>query len=518
MSNFAAGSHLSDMSHRGKAGHSSISPASVNYITANTKAAVKPNSQPKPTPQPAATQAPANKCSKRSQLRSKVKKTFTSVRKSLKTISSLVFSGGNRSSSSLGSRDSYQKQVRVSFLSISGTSTPSICLTKPTYRGSNVRLSLHMAAPTPGMPQTSSLNETELPQNGSGRANRKSTRFHHPVVSGVITDCGILEETSIPTLGESILDSGNTRPGTASTIGSTEFENQVNPKRIFRNSHMASNAEKFEAFKNVMDGVRIRSPPRAAAEAQPPVATTAPSLPYIAVVPSTTIEISEATSHPNVAQSTEQEVSTTTSTVPIVLVVPSVLAPGSEQPLPQPRARPHTTNELLPGTNFLPYLPYIPRFNPYSATTTAPNTPNPTPTIQEESSARYLAAAFAEAETAEQAAIHQRHTTLYAAVESGSLTSLVARPTALTSTAAAATTTANAPSSTAFTIKRKPVPQRLEAPKPCTSKPLPALPAPGSPRRFTYGIVPAALQKDKKGYPLPKKLLPAPKKCWWRIK
>jgi len=504
------------MSQSGMAGHRSISPASVNYIRANTKAAAKPRPQPTSTSQPAAAQVPIiNKQGKRSHLKSKVKKAFTSAKESLKTISYICFPKSNHSSSSSSeSRASYNSQVRVSFLS--GTSTPSICLTKPTYRGSNVRLSLHQAPQTPEIAQTSLLTENEIPHSERYLSNRKTTRFQHPAVSDVIAGCGDLEELPTPSIRELSRDN---RPCTASTIGTIDFENQVNPKRIFRNSQMLSDTQSFEAFKNVMDGVRNKSPPHAAVEAQTSLPATPPTLPYIAMAPAMALDPSEATSQPEPkAQNTEPEVTTAASNVPSTLIVPNVLAFGSKQPVPKLRVRPHTTNELLPGTNFLPYLPYNPRFNPYSASTPVANTLTPTSTSPDESSAEGLAAAFAEAEAAEQAAIHDRHTTLYAAVESGSLVSLVAA-TALTAGPATVTATTAAPTTasparrTAFTIKRKPVPKRRDA---CTSKPLPPVPAPTSPRRFTYGIVPVVLRRDEDRYPLPKKLSPVPKRAWWR--
>jgi hypothetical protein len=221
--------------------------------------------------------------------------------------------------------------------------------------------------------------------------------------------------------------------------------------------------------------------------------------------------------------STLIEVARTSCSVLSTLAIPSILAPGSEQPRAKTRARPHTT---LPGTNYLPYVAYNPRFNPYGATSPAPNRPAPNPAYQQKPSAEDLAAAFAEVEAAEQAAIRKRHTALYAAVESGSLTSLIATSSlaaaatttsAATATATATATTSKATVSAAFTIKRKPVPERPEAPKPSTPKPLPALPAPSSSRRFTYGIVPT--QSDRDGLPSQqKKLSPAPKIARWRRK
>jgi hypothetical protein len=329
----------------------------------------------------------------------------------------------------------------------------------------------------------------------------------------VIANRSGLDEIPPPATGESSLNARNTRPATTSTVGTIDFMGQVNPKQIFKKSLTVRNTGNFETYKNAMDGVRTKSPRRAVSEAQSSVPATAPLLPYIAMAPAMAMNVSASTPQPEFAsQSTELEVQATSSNVPAVLVIPSILAPGVEQPPAKPRVRTQTTND---GANYLPYIPYNPRFDPYSATPAASNSPISIPAAQKKPSAEDLAAAFAEAEAAEQAAIHEHHTTLYAAVESGSLTSLIATTSLLpTTSTAAATTNAAKP----FTIKRKPVPKRSEAPKPSTSKPLPALPAPSSPRRFTYGVVQAArLQSDRDMLPSQKKWLsPAPKIARWR--
>ncbi|KAM0694761.1 hypothetical protein Q7P36_005117 [Cladosporium allicinum] len=518
------------MSHPRMAGTRSLStetaPASVNHVRGNSGFAAPPKPQPASTSQPATTQAPAKKQGKRSQLQSKAKKAFTSVKKSLKTVSAICFPKDLHSAtSSVRSRDSIQAQVRISL--ISRTSTPSICLTRPTYRGSNVRLSLHQVAPSRETSQPTC--DVEPSQSGDGRTNSKNTRFQHPAVSRVITNNCVSDEVPTPNIAEPSLDAGNSRPGTASTVGTIDFRNQVNPKRIFKNSQTPSSTGGFETFKNVMDGVRTKSPPRVAAEAQISLPATAPSLPYLAMAPAMVMEVGAGTPRPELAvQSTEHEVLAIPSTlvIPSILapgskrpmVVPSILAPGSKQPVAEPRARPHTA---LPSTNYLPYVAYNPRFNPYGATSPVPNRPVPIPTCQQKPSTEDLAAVFAEAEAAEQAAIRQRHTTLYAAVESGSLTSLIATTslaaTTATSNTAVAATTSKVPSSDAFTIKRKPVPKRPEAPKPRAAKPLSPLPAPSSSRRFTYGIV--TVRSDRDGLPSQQtKLSPAPKIARWRRK
>jgi hypothetical protein len=83
-------------------------PLSVNYVWTNTEAAVQSKPKPTPKPQPTTIQVPAEKQGKRSRLRSQAKKAFTSVKKSLKTVSAICFPESNHSiSSSVKSRDSY---------------------------------------------------------------------------------------------------------------------------------------------------------------------------------------------------------------------------------------------------------------------------------------------------------------------------------------------------------------------------------------------------------------------------
>jgi hypothetical protein len=499
------------------AGHRSAStetaPFSVNYVLANTEAPAQSKPKPKPKPTstspPATTLLPVEKQGKRSRLRSKVKKAFTSFKTNLKTVSAICFPKDNNSNSSVKSRDSYQNSVRVSL--ISRTSTPSICLTKPTHRGANVRLTLHQVPPSREPSRTTYLDEAETSQSAIDEA-----------------------QTCLP--------------------------------------------------------------------------ATAPSLPYIALAPAMVMEVGEATPRPEpTLQSIAHPVPATTCNAPTILNIPSILAPGSKQPMAKPRVRPHTTNE--PTRNHLPFIAYNSRFNPYSAATTACNSPVTASTAQKKPTAGDLAAVFAEVEAAERAARHKRHTTLYAAVESGSLTSLIAT-TSLTATAATmaaaaatppkakasastatatrtapkapysnnafaikrATATSNrtapkAPSSNnAFTIKRKPVPKRADAAKhrsskssnsrfsisrfsisrfstsksstskattsskASTSKPLPAPPALYSPRRLRLREQEgreqpvreqwAHLKSDRDGLPSQSqwKLSPTPKIVWWKNK
>jgi hypothetical protein len=307
------------------------------------------------------------------------------------------------------------------------------------------------------------------------------------------------------TIGE---ETASTRPGTASTVATIEFEHQVNPKRVFRNSQIVSEGETFNSFKDVMDGVKAKPTPAPRPTITPTAAlqvqAAPPSLPYIALAPAMRLGDSEEESPSPTKPTTEQPSSTTISfsTTPH----PNTLTIGSAAggvPISKPRTtapRPHTTGELA---NFLPYIPYNPRFNPYDHTLA------PTPenlTSQDKSSglsssglssvpsADELAVAFAEAEAAEQVLRHKHHTTLYADVEAGVLPPVSSSPPPPPPTKVAAQQ-----------IKRKAIPAAAAAAVPApapipapvaetstarTSKPLPPLPSPSSPRRFTQAFVP----------------------------
>lgn len=93
---------------------------------------------------------------------------------------------------------------------------------------------------------------------------------------------------------------------------------------------------------------------------------------------------------------------------------------------------------------------------------------------------------------------HKRHTTLYEEIEGGLL------PPPLVAVAAPAVV---------HKIKRKAVPTAsasaaaaVVSVQPATFKPLPPVPAPGSPRRYTRGFVPQALAMNDNGYPMMEKL------------
>lgn len=476
------------------------------------------------------------------------------------------------------------------------SSTPSICVTRPTLR-------LHQVPPSPVPSQTSSSRRR--------KNNRKSMRFSHPVVNAVIAGPARTPEPSVATAlttdswsTVNTADLSGTAPGTPNTVTTADFQGQVNPKRVFRESHVNAS---FNTFKDVMDGVKAKPKPmplpaqasahaeasthasayartRARAEARaearaqaraqasaharantpalapapassqtqvqfqapapaqsrasahapahtnahapipattqvhaqvpapPQIPTPAPSasppsLPYIAAQPPMTLNNSNNDPLAAFAARVQaQYVLPANGTAPAVIVIahPSVLQPGFQQPQQQQQqpsqpARPHTIG------NFLPYIPYNPRFNPYNAP--SPNSPSPTlpptPTTG-------LPAAIAEADSAEEQIARKRHTTLYADVESGCIfpppspapgsAPVIATP----PTPAPAPVLAPAP---VHTIKRKPVPARSTPPAPApapanTSKPLPPIPGPSDPRRFTGGIVPESIRMNSNGYPM----------------
>lgn len=248
-----------------------------------------------------------------------------------------------------------------------------------------------------------------------------------------------------------------------------------------------------------------------------PVSPEAPLLPYIAFTPAMQLDISRKassakTNEPPTEEQTPAPAAASSETTDVSH--PNTLTIGVEMPLSQPRTttpRPHTTGELIPGANLLPYIAYNPRFNPYNRSPS----PAPSRTLNQTTSASDLAAAFAEAEAAEEAVRHKRHTTLYADVEAGMdmLSSASAAPAPpahqirrrpvpgatqpAAETASAASTTAPAPEPT---LSPAPAPAPLPAPVPTpaplnirTSKPLPPPPSKSSPRRYTNGIVPPSV-------------------------
>jgi len=350
-----------------------------------------------------------------------------------------------------------------------------------------VRLSVHQAPPSPEVTQTF-FTDVESTVGDYEDGQRKSMRFNHPVVSHVIVENGSSNRDSS---GEETVsdESASAIAATPTTIATVDYEDQVNPTRMFRHSRSVSDGQSFDAFKNVMDGVGIKEIPRASARP--------PTLPCIPWVPALQLEDDQDSASTKTVTPTVEE--------PIILVVresptvtfadvahPNTLAIGSGVPLSKPRttaARPHTTGALIPGVNALPYLPFNPRFNPYDRA----STPTPAPEDSPKPSADDLAAAFAEAEAAEQFIAQKRHTTLYEEIEGGLLPPPLVKAAPVHRIKRKAVPTAAAPAA--------PAPNAVSS-GPATSKPLPPVPAPGSPRRYTRGFVPAALAMNENGYPI----------------
>jgi hypothetical protein len=493
-------SHRNAMSQR----ETRNTPYSLSYISANNNIWSRPDSQ-----FDAATAVPT-RSGRRVQYRAKAKKAFKYAKKSLSMAAAYVKPSSNGSATAptsfavlkrANSRLSMHPRLSVIDVAPRNTNTPSVCVTQPTIRGTNVRVSyqntnvrytVHRVPPTPEATQTFLVDESDSPVSDK----RKSMRFSHPAVNGVVP--GLRPSSSgQSTIGE---ESASLFPGTPTTVATIEFEDQVNPKRVFRQSQMVSDGETFATFKDVMDGVKAKPAPRPTTTVQ--VQAAPPSLPYIALAPAMQLDDSEPPSPSPTPPTTRTSITVTFSTTPH----PNTLTIGSSAggtSLANPRTtapRPHTTGELA---NFLPYIPYNPRFNPYDHTLT------PTPahlTSQNESSGSStdLAAAFAEAEQAEQQLRHKRHTTLYADVEAGVL------PPASPPVRVAAPKERHQ-------IKRKAVPVSAAAPIPATStpapvpqavtvaastsKPLPPLPSPSSPRRFTQAFVPPVVPMGDGRYP-----------------
>lgn len=501
-------SHHSTMSYKTTSDRPLHSPCSVNYITANTE------TWSRPTQQPTIVSAPPRKYGRRVQFRTKAKKAFTSAKKGLKNVSTFVRPRRDNSATSFkilsrtGSRLSMH--VRQSFIETPANraSTPSICVTKPTFKGSKVRLSIYQAPPplestqiviptysnsdvrlsVHQVPPTPEVSQTVSPEQGDkNSAKRKSMRFDHPVVNHVVA---AQSSSNRDSSGQEtvVSDATSLFPATPTTVATAEFEAPINPKRVYHASQAIGAGESFHAFKDVMDGVRDKSPPRA--ELKPQAAP--PSLPYIALAPAMQLDgIRDDSSIRSAMHFAEEQAPTMATAIPETAQPshPNTLTLGVGLPLRQPRTttpRPHTTGESFPGANLLPYIPYNPRFNPYDHS----SSPAPSPALRstsQKTSTSDLETAFAEVEAAEEVVRHKRHTTLYADVEAG----LVSQPVA--------------PAAPVHQIRRKPVPTATPAPTPVpgpapvttpaplnirTSKPLPPTPSASSPRRYTHGIVP----------------------------
>ena len=515
--------HLSVVSHHGRPD----SPSSVNYISTNTDVWSHPKQKsiivlddPELPLTRLSIPSPVFrlKSGRRVRFQARAKTAFKNARKGLRMVSALARPSGTASSATsianlrrAESRVSMRVRQSVVEPSVKRAGTPSDCLTRPTHRGTNVRLSIHQGVPAsevslpsyrdtnvrlsihrapPSPEATQAFSVTvESPVIDGEDDKRKSMRFNHPVVSHVIVEHAASNRDSSgdETIGE---ESASVIAGTPTTIATVDFEDQVNPTRMFRHSRSVRDGQSFDAFKDMMDGVGIKAMPRAPARP--------PTLPCIPWVPALQLEDDEdSASTKTVTPTTEERVVPAARESPTVtfadIVHPNTLAIGSGVPLSKPRtttARPHTTGELISGVNVLPYLPFNPRFNPYDRTSTptpAPDAPQP--------AADDLAAAFEEAEAVEQFIAHQRHTTFYEEIE-GSLF-----PPPLVKAAPV------------HRIKRKAVPTASAPPAPApasnaagsapaTSKPLPPVPAPGSPRRYTRGFVPPALAMNDNGYPM----------------
>lgn len=504
-----------------------MSPTSLNYVSANTAPRPPLHASRKTKPE-TLTKAP----SKRHQFRAKAKKLGKFLKNSLKSLAYLCRQSSRDSDSSTlkDLHSSVGSRISLNPASVARASTPSILRLRPMYCGSNVRLSVHRIPPSPRVEAFGGL-DANGPSSGNASASgskRKSMRFVHPVVSGVISDDSLSISASVDSWEASSEEQQSTlRPTTAETVSTLDFENQVNPKRVHKS--LLHSKPSFNTFKNVLDG---------AAKPQP----APPTLPYIPMTSNIGLEDSrESSQEPDLAALAAHVqadyVLPGTSKLPTVIIVappnqahhhPSTLTPGNElAPTLKPRTtapRPHTMGNL----NFLPYVPLGESFNPYaSSSTSAAGPADSTRTklaSQKQASNTSLSAAFAEREAEDAAIIHKRHTVLYEEVEKDFLLPTVpAAPAAATPTPTPIQNQNN-PSQ----IKRKPV----APPKPATntpnppvaplalptsskqaarkSKELPPLPSPNSPRRFTQvvdfqGAAPERLRMNGNGYPVLRK-------------
>lgn len=517
--------HLSVVSHHGRPD----SPCSVNYISTNTDVWSRPKQQsiivlddPVSPFTQLSTPSPVfrGKSGRRVRFQAKARTAFKNARKGLRMVSALVRPSGTATSATsianlrrAESRMSMHVRQSVVEPPVKRAGTPSVCLTRPTHRGTNVRLSIHQgvpasqvslpsyrdtnvrlsihqAPPSPEIAQTF-FTDVESTVGDNGDDQHKSMRFNHPVVSHVIVEnvCSNRDSSGEETISDA---SASVIAATPTTIATVDYEDQVNPTRMFRHSLSISDGQSFDTFKNVMDGVGTKAMPRASARP--------PTLPCIPWVPALQLEDDQDSAATKIVVTTVEE-----PAIPVVresptitfadVTHPNTLAIGSSVPLSKPRttaARPHTTGELIPGVNVLPYLPFNPRFNPYDRASTPISAPEDSP----KPPADNLAAAFAEAEAAEQFIADKRHTTLYEEIEGGLLTPPLVKAAPVHRIKRKAVPTASAPAPA-------PAPaSNVVSSRPATSKPLPPVPAPGSPRRYTRGFVPSALAMNENGYPI----------------
>lgn len=512
-------SHLSVVSQYGRPD----SPCSVNYISTNTDVWSRPKQQSvivldEPVSPFARLSTPSPvfrfKSGRRVRFTVRVKTAFKNARMGLRMVSALVRPSGTATSATsianlrrAESRMSMHVRQSVVEPPVKRAGTPSVCLTKPTHRGtnvrlsihqavpasqvslpsyrdSNVRLSVHQAPPSPEVTQAFFVNLQSSVIDGEDD-KRKSMRFNHPVVSHVIVGHGASNRDSSgdETIGD---ESASAIAGTPTTIATVDFEDQVNPTRMFRYSRSVSDGQSFDAFKNVMDGVGIKAMPRASA--RPPTLRCIPWIPALQLEDDQDSASTKTLKEPAIPAVRESPTVTFAD-----VAHPKTLAIGSGVPLSKPRttaARPHTTGELIPGVNVLPYLPFNPCFNPYDRA----STPAPAPDSAKPS-ADDLAAAFEEAEAAEQFIAHKRHTTLYEEIEGGLLPPPLAKAPSVHRIKRKAVPTTSAPAAPAPALN-------AVSSNPASSKPLPPVPAPGSPRRYTSGFVPPALVMNENGYPM----------------
>lgn len=536
----------------------SSSPTSLNYVSANFPAAPR-------SPLYASMSAESladTKPSKCRQFRARAKKIRTTVKKGFKTVACLYTRGGLSSkASTLNALE--RRGSTMSVLRSTRPNTPGFCVTHPTYRGSNKRLTVHEVPPTPGFRDDWGSPVDEDIGSSSNEKNKKSMRFSHPVVSGVIAN-GVASMAHGFESRESLAE--DKRPSTPTTDAALEFENQVNPIRLHKS---LSGKRSFNTFKNILDGAK-------------PKPVSASTLPYISVTSEIDLDAHDKPDKTHLAalaaEVQDQYLLQATNNMPASLVIagpapdhPSTLLPGTAQPAapPKPRTttpRPHTT------PNYLPFMAFEPGFDPYNEGSSNVAGPSPSPNYEgkgkgkgkipvgRQASNSSLSAASAEASEAEARRLHNRHTTLYDDVE-GDFSfrpapaykphSAAAAPapapaapkhkSALPPASSAytpyrpqqqqqprqqqsslkrkavpapvATTTASASTSAPQRSKRTPSKKAAEAAAAAqTSKPLPGLPSLLDPRRYTQNVVPEGLRMTENGYPVMGKMPEEPRK------
>ncbi|KAI7272291.1 hypothetical protein KC345_g7096 [Hortaea werneckii] len=410
-------------------------------------------------------------------------------------------------------------------------SSPSITLTTTaSFNGGNKR-------------QTLTLHSTDGSSSQSMQPPAKSTRFSHPAVNAVIsapaTPMTAFSNDSDPVSYAGSIDVASVITSVIGSPVSAEFAGQVDPKKIQRLSFAGApggfiegDVEQLRALRDKLDGCSMfaKIDDQASLSSRPQTHRASTELPYIAPFAALDLEEqskagasadadvdAEREKHRTAAlaalESPALPTSSTGKSAGKKPAHPDSLIPGQ-----LPTARPVKRVSRPYTTDGVGYIAYSKPFNPYNE----PETPTPGATgagATDSTSDDGSVPSFADA------ASHKAH---YSRVESGvfsPIASSIPRPANPTPPDRFSTyfvpnsptvgglqvPPAMSPSpplrstDNETPIKRKPVRTNFSRRSLGRNKPLPAVPGPSDPRRFTNGIVPskpAGTYLNENGYPM----------------